>query len=90
VGRRLTVGAFQFAASSDPERNLAALERGMGQASKRGIRLLATQAGMKRTSAPDWLVEACIWWMEIVVSPPSFGRRGRIQHSSRLCRPQRD
>jgi hypothetical protein len=74
VGRRLTVGAFQFAASSDPERNLAALERGMGQASKRGIRLLATQAGMKRTSAPDWSVEACIWWMGSASDSGSVGK----------------
>lgn len=41
--RRLTVGAFQFRGSGDPERNLAALERGMKEASKRGVRLLATQ-----------------------------------------------
>lgn len=41
--RRLTVGAFQFSASGDAARNLAALERGMRRASKNGVRLLATQ-----------------------------------------------
>ncbi len=41
--RRLTVGAFQFKGSGDPERNLSALERGMRQASRRDVRLLATQ-----------------------------------------------
>jgi omega-amidase len=44
--------------------------------------------GMEVCSAPK-NKEALIAG-EIVVSPPSFGRRGRIQHSSRLCRPQRD
>lgn len=37
------VGAFQFDACGDPERNLAALERGIERAGKAGVRLLATQ-----------------------------------------------
>jgi predicted amidohydrolase len=39
----MMVGAFQFDACGDPERNCAALERGMEQAWKAGVRLLATQ-----------------------------------------------
>lgn len=39
----LTVGSFQFAASNDVSDNLAALERGIKQASSQGIRLLLTQ-----------------------------------------------
>ena len=41
--RELVVGAFQFAGSGDAVRNAAALERGIGEAAKRGVRLLATQ-----------------------------------------------
>ncbi|MEI7835088.1 MAG: carbon-nitrogen hydrolase family protein [Planctomycetota bacterium] len=39
----LIVGAFQFAGSGDVGRNAAAIERGICQAARRGVRLLVTQ-----------------------------------------------
>ncbi len=65
--RQLTVGAFQFRGSGDPEQNLAALERGMKRASKRGVRLLATQEcalcgyppiEVKSSNSIDWRGQA--------------------------------
>ena len=43
MANRLTVGAYQFAGSGDIASNLAALKRGIRDASRRGVRLLLTQ-----------------------------------------------